>query len=76
MRMVKYLLAHQSDYSWGISTSTVGLQEVPPNVRYPYGEHSMSYMFSTERGRVLLNEIHILYLCKTLYNLGHQDNHR
>lgn len=64
MRMVKYLLAHQSDYSWGISTSTVGLQEVPPGVRYPYGEHSMSYMFSTERGRVLLNEIHILYLLK------------
>ena len=64
MRMVKYLLSHQSDYSWGISTSTVGLQEVPPGVRYPYGEHSMSYMFSTERGRVLLNEIHILYLLK------------
>ena len=27
MRLVKYLLANRSDYSWGISTTTVGLQE-------------------------------------------------
>ena len=64
MRLVKYLLANRSDYSWGISTTTVGLQEVPPGGHYPYGEHSMSYMFSTERGRVLSDGIHILYLLK------------
>ena len=64
MRMVKYLLANQLDYSWGISTSTVGLQEVPPGAEYPYGEHLNYYMFSTKKGRILLNEIHILYLLK------------
>ena len=64
MRLVKYLLANRSDYSWGISTTTVGLQEVPTGGHYPYGEHSMSYMFSTERGRVLSDGIHILYLLK------------
>ena len=62
--MVKYLLAQQTDYSWGICTSTVGLQEVPPNAKYPYGEHLNYYMFSTKKGRVLQNEIHILYLLK------------
>jgi len=64
MRMVKYLLSHQLDYSWGISTSTVGLQEVPPGAEYPFGEHLNYYLFSTKKGRVLSDEIHILYLLK------------
>lgn len=61
MRMVKYLLANQFDYNWGISTSTVGLQEIPPGAQYPYGEHPNYYLFSTEKGRCL-DEMDILYL--------------
>lgn len=62
MRTVKYLLAQESDYSWGIRTSTVGLQVIPPGAQFPYGEHPQVYFISREKGRVLLNEIHVLYL--------------
>ena len=61
MRMVKYLLAHQLDYSWGIVTLSVGLQVIPPGAQYPYGEHPNYYLFSTKKGRVL-DEMDILYL--------------
>lgn len=61
MRMVKYLLAQQLDYNWGIVTLSVGLQVIPPGAKYPYGEHPSYYMFSTERGRVL-DEMDILYI--------------
>ena len=61
MRSVKYLLIHPLDHSWGISTRTVGLQEVPPGAQLPYGEHPQKYLWTKEKGRVL-DEIDILYL--------------
>jgi len=61
MRMVKYLLAHQLDYSWGICTRSVGLQAIPPGAQFPYGEHPQKYMWTRETGRIL-DEMDILYL--------------
>lgn len=64
MRKVKYLLAHEADYSWGIRTTTVGMQLIPPGAQFPYGEHPQAYFISKEKGRVLLDEMHVLYLLK------------
>ena len=61
MRSVKYLLIHPLGHSWGISTRTVGLQEVPPGAQLPYGEHPQKYLWTKEKGRVL-DAIDILYL--------------
>lgn len=61
MRMVKYLLARQLDYDWGICTRSVGLQVVPPGAQIPYGEHPQKYLWKRENGRIL-DEMDILYL--------------
>jgi len=61
MRMVKYLLAHESDSSWGINTCSVGLQVIPPGAQFPYGEHPKKYLWTKEKGRVL-EEMYVLYI--------------
>lgn len=61
MRMVKYLLAQQLDYDWGICTRSVGLQQIPPGAQFPYGEHPQKYLWTRETGRVL-DEMDILYI--------------
>ncbi len=64
MRLVKYLFANHRNYNWGITTTAVGLQLVPPGAPYPFGEHPKKYMFSTDKGRVLSDDIAILYIFK------------
>jgi len=59
--MVKYLLAHQLDHSWGICTRSVGLQVIPPGAHFPYGEHPQKYLWERKDGRVL-DEMDVLYL--------------
>ncbi len=61
MRMVKYLLANESDYCWGINTRSVGLQVIPPDAKYPYGEHPQKYLWTREKGRIV-EEVYVLYL--------------
>lgn len=63
MATSKYLLAHASDYQWGIITKTVGLQEVEPGSNYPIGEHPEDYLFFADRGRVL-RETQIVYITR------------
>lgn len=60
---VKYLLAQEADYRWGVVTHTVGLQEAPAGTTYPPGNHPQGHQFSTDKGRVLHN-VHILYILK------------
>lgn len=63
MGNVKYLIAKESDYSWGAVISTVGIQETPAGASYPYGEHPKEYIFRVDKGRVL-HDFHILYILK------------
>ena len=63
MGTVKYLIAKDSDYSWGAVISTVGIQETPAGEPYPYGEHPKEYIFTVDKGRVL-HDFHILYIFK------------
>lgn len=63
MATIKYLFIHDSDYSWGIITKTVGMQDVPAGSGYPVGEHPEDHLFFPEGGRVL-REAQILYIIK------------
>ncbi|MCH5168075.1 MAG: AraC family transcriptional regulator [Prevotellaceae bacterium] len=58
-----YLLTHASDHQWGITTKTVGIQDVKPGNRYPIGEHPEDYLFFPDKGRIL-QETQILYIIK------------
>ena len=59
----KYLIPNKADHRWGITTRTVGLQDVPAGSSYPIGEHPDDYIFLTETGRVL-REIQIIYITR------------
>jgi len=63
MGSIKYLLAQESDYRWGIVTKTVGSQDIPAGAAYPQGEHPQGHMFSPEVGRVL-QEFHVVYITR------------
>ncbi|MCR4922175.1 MAG: AraC family transcriptional regulator [Bacteroidaceae bacterium] len=61
MENIKYLIPQQSDFEWGIVTTTVGMQDVQAGCKYPYGEHPHDYLFSPEQGRII-QEYQILYI--------------
>lgn len=61
MASIKYLLSNKADHQWGITTRTVGLQDVPPGSPYPMGQHPDDYAFLTDMGRKL-REIQIVYI--------------
>lgn len=63
MASSKYLIAHGSDYEWGIITNTVGSQDVEPGSKYPMGEHPEDYLFFLDKGRVL-REAQIVYITR------------
>lgn len=63
MGSAKYLIAKESDYSWGAVISTIGIQETPIGESYPHGEHPKGYLFKVEKGRIL-HELQILYIMK------------
>lgn len=61
MQNSKYLVANDRDASWGLTVSTVGMDEVAANEHYPTKGHADGYYFDMERGRYL-NEYQMLYL--------------
>lgn len=63
MATIKYLLAKETDFQWGIVTKTVGLQDVAPGSPYPPAGHPEDHLFQPEGGRIL-QDIHILYIIK------------
>lgn len=63
MGFVKYLIAQEIDYKWGIVSTTVGLQEGVQGMSYPYGDHPTKYHFIKEKGRVL-DEFQLVYIIK------------
>ena len=60
MEFIKYLIAQEVDYKWGLVTTTVGVQEGASGMSYPYGDHPAKYHFSQEKGRVL-DEFQVVY---------------
>ena len=63
MAQIKYLISNEQDILWGTATTTIGMQEGLPGVPYPYGEHPLGYMFSTEKGRILQEDM-LVYIYK------------
>lgn len=60
---VKYMMSNEQDVSWGLTVTTAGHQNIPPNSEYPSTNHPVRYLFSTERGRVL-NEYQLVYITR------------
>ena len=60
---IKYLLTNEQDTSWGIVTTTVGYQDIEANSPYPSTTHPSSYIFSSEKGRIL-NEYQLIYITR------------
>lgn len=63
MATIKYLFTRKQDNLWGITTRTVGMQDVAPGSTYPSGEHPGTYLFRPDKGRVL-REFQIVYIIK------------
>lgn len=63
MEFVKYLIAQEVDYKWGLVTTTVGVQEGASGMSYPYGDHPAKYHFNQEKGRVL-DEFQVVYIIR------------
>ncbi|MBP5620018.1 MAG: helix-turn-helix domain-containing protein [Bacteroidaceae bacterium] len=63
MGFIKYLIAQEIDYKWGLVTTTVGLQEGAQGMSYPYGNHPTKYHFTKGKGRVL-DEFQKVYIIK------------
>lgn len=63
MEFVKYLIAQEVDYKWGLVTTTVGVQEGTSGMSYPYGDHPAKYHFNQEKGRVL-DEFQVVYIIR------------
>lgn len=63
MATIKYLIAKDTDFQWGLVTKTVGLQDVVPGSPYPPKGHPEDHDFQPEGGRIL-QDIHILYIIK------------
>ena len=61
MQKSKYLVANDRDALWGLTVSTVGMDDVEVGEPYPTKGHADGYYFDMERGRKL-NEYQILYL--------------
>lgn len=53
MTHFEYLIANDNDYRWGLVTTTVGMQEIKPGAIYPIKKHPDTYMFSTNKDRIL-----------------------
>lgn len=61
MQDSKYLVANERDALWGLTVSTVGVDEVQPGEPYPTKGHAGGYYFDTNKGRTL-DEYQMLYL--------------
>lgn len=61
MQTSKYLLASERDAEWGLTVSTVGLEDISPGDPYPTKGHADGYYFDIEKGREL-DEYQILYV--------------
>lgn len=60
MQTNKYLLATETDALWGLTVSTVGIEENAPYSAYPTNGHADGYYFDINKGRVL-DEYQLLY---------------
>ena len=72
---IKYLITNEQDVSWGIVTTTVGYQDIPPQSVYPPQKHPVRYLFSSEKGRIL-NEYQLVYITRGRgsFTSSHQKN--
>ena len=61
MQNSKYLVANERDAQWGLTVSTVGMDELAVGDSYPTRGHADGYFFDMDKGRVL-NEYQMLYL--------------
>lgn len=61
MQNSKYLVANERDAQWGLTVSTVGMDELSAGEHYPTKGHADGYYFDIDKGRVL-NEYQMLYL--------------
>jgi len=60
---LKYLIVNDHDLFWGMTVDSVGSQHIAPNETYPPKNHPTSYLFSTEKGRIL-DKYQLLYICE------------
>lgn len=61
MQTGKYLLATERDAEWGLTISTVGIDDIMPEDEYPAKGHADGYYFDKTKGRIL-DEYQLLYL--------------
>lgn len=61
MQISKYMVASPHDCQWGLTVSTVGLDEIAPGDAYPTSGHADGYYFDPRKGRTL-EEYQMLYL--------------
>lgn len=59
----KYLMATGQDNAWGMVATTAGMQDIPPGMSYPAGNHPHRYSFSSENGRIL-PEYQLVYITR------------
>ena len=60
MQTSKYLLATDRDAQWGLTISTVGIEDIKPMESYPTKGHADGYYFDVHKGRTL-DEYQLLY---------------
>lgn len=58
---LKYLTMGADDWSWGLVTTTVGMQSIAPNACYPAMQHPVTYDLKPQVGRVL-DEYQMVYI--------------
>lgn len=58
---IKYLIANDRDYQWGVTVNSVGFQHINPGEAYPPQNHPTRYLFQTDKGRIL-DEYQLLYI--------------
>ncbi len=63
MATIRYLLSKNEDPKWGITTHTVGMQDIAPGSSYPAGSHPEDYLFFPGEGR-MLREFQVLYILR------------
>lgn len=56
-----YIITSEEDDLWGLTTTTVGQQDINANEPYPPSTHPQGYFFNVEKGRIL-NEYQLLYV--------------
>lgn len=56
-----YIITSEEDDLWGLTTTTVGQQDINANEPYPPSTHPQGYFFNVEKGRIL-NEYQLLYI--------------